>query len=674
MSIAQYDPELNVASTINIPTDEDGNITAPISEYNPNDKERGRLSEIVRAFTLGYMNMYKPRREWNDMATIDRMTIDQMAFNTYQSNDGNPVDADLIGSWRSRAVRPIVRNKIISIAAHATARLIFPKVFAIDDDSDEQKDAAQVMSDLMEWAGDQSDYSKTSLYAIITALWSPASIVFTGYDEVYRDIKTTKKKNGEYNSKRVLDETLSGFQDSIVPVDELFIENFYEQDIQKQSWVIWRRVISYDLARSKYKDRPNWKYVKPGVQTIFSDANATFYEVYDSNMRSYDVEEVIYFNRTEDCMVSEVNGILMDEWDNPLPRNDKKYPFAKFGYELMDEGKCFYFKSLAFKIGPDARIINTLYPMIIDGTYLNVMPPMIVNGGEIIGSDVVVPGAVTTLSDPESNLTPVNSSTNLQTGMNVLEKVEMSGDESSQDPIAAGLSDTKSGTTAYEISRLEQNSATVLGLFIKMISQFVKDYGELRLSDILQYLTIADVSMIEEGNPKLVYKTFLMPDRQTEDGVKSRKLMFDLSMPNEPISGTEAEDMSFDLMEEEENLHGNKMELYKINPQLFRNLKFYTKISPDVLNPMSEDLERAFLLEEYDRAIQNPLLDQDQVTVDFLLSAYPKSKKDPERYMKRNQPQPAPQIAIPQQGGQSPMAPIPGAEQSLPQSPTTGVL
>ena len=672
MSIVKYDPELDQASTLDFNVDKDKNITDAQSLYTPTPEELDRVQEIIRAFTLGYMNMYKPRREWNDMCTLDRMTIDQMSFNTYQPNNGQPAEADLMQSWKSRAIRPIVRNKIISIGAHATARLIFPKIFAVDEDSDEQKDAAMVMEDLMEWAGDQSNYAQTSMTAVLTALWSPASIVFTGYDEIYRTIKGEKKEDGTYTTKQIIDETLSGFHDTIVPVDELYIENFYENDIQKQSWIIWRKVISFDLARSKYSKSKNWGCVKPGVQTIYSDANSTFYEVYDSNMRQYDVEEIIYYNRSEDLMCITVNGILMNDPNNPLPRNDKKYPMAKFGYELMDEGKCFYYKSLAFKLDPDARIINTLYPMIIDGTYLNIMPPMIVNGGEAIGSDVVVPGAITTLSDPEASLTPINPATNIQMGMSVLEKVEGSGDESSQDPVTAGLQDTGSGTTAYEISRIEQNSATVLGLFIKMISSFVKDYGELRLSDILQYLTIADVEEIEDGNPKLVYKTFLMPDRQTDSGTKSRKIMFDNTMPSDPISGIEEEDMSFDLMEEEEK-GGSNVQLFRVNPPLFRNLKFYTKISPDVMNPMSESLERAYLLEEYDRAIQNPLLDQDQVTRDFLLSAYPKSRKDPERYMVKNQPMPSPQVQIPQIQGQSPVAAA-GGEEQLTQTPSVGAL
>ena len=97
----------------------------------------------------------------------------------------------------------------MSIAAHATARLIFPKVFAYDEQSDEQHDAAEVMEDLMEWSGDVSNYAYVSLMRVIQAMASPASIGYTEYGEVYRTVKTEQeggmwKKKKRYGTKPIL--------------------------------------------------------------------------------------------------------------------------------------------------------------------------------------------------------------------------------------------------------------------------------------------------------------------------------------------------------------------------------------------------------------------------------------------------------------------------------------
>lgn len=639
------------------------------SAYAPTDDEKEVRQMILRQFSLGYLTMYKPRREFNDMSVMGRMTVDQMSFNTYQPNNGDSPEGDLINGWRSNAIRPIVRNKCISIAAHATAQLIFPKVFSYNGQSEAQEDAARVMRDLIEWSADQSKYTDTSLNAIISALFNPASIYYSEYGEVYRNVKReVDEETGKWKVEKMLDEDLSGFKDTPVPCDELYIENFYESDMQKQGWLIWRRVIGYDLASAKYGDRPNWKYVKPGVQLIYNDANQTFYESYDDTMRTESVEEVIYWNKKMDLKLIMVNGVLLTSSDNPNPRNDKLYPFIKFFYENMDEGKCFYGKSLAFKMQSDANIVNTLYPMIIDGTYLSVFPPMVNFGSETIGSDVIIPGGVTQLSDPNSKLNPIVVSQNIKQGMDTLLEVEKSVSESSEESIMNGQQPGPD-TTAYEISRLEQNSNTVLGLFLKMIASYVRQYGRLRIGDILQYLTILDADKITD-DLKLIYKNFMVKGSSKNE---SKKIEFTDEMPDE-MTEDEMMGKSYEIKGKEDMLG---MEITKVNPKLFRELCYMLVVSPDVLHPRSDDLERAMKLELYDRAILNPRADQEKVFKDFLLGAY-KDIKDPDDYVSEQQPpQPGQEGQMGQLiPGQKPSAqPSPVASMSnmkLPQTMSTG--
>lgn len=653
------------------------------SDYHPDEKESMIRQMIVYHFTLGDVTMQKPRVEFNDLSVINRQQVDQMAFNTYQANNGDPSVADPLNAWRSRAIRPVVRNKVISIAAHATARLIFPKVFAQDDASNEQRDAATVMEDLMEYSGDNCNYEMTSLDSTLTALTDPASITYTEYGEVYRKVKREKKADGTYREETILDETLSGFKDYPVPVDQLYIENFYEPDIQKQGWLLWRRVISHTLAEAKYANKyENFKYVHAGVQLIYNDANQTFYQVYDTNMRQEDDEEIVYWNKNLDLKIIMVNGVMLTSHDNPNPRNDKLYPFAKLGYEKINS-RCFYYKSLAFKMQQDANIVNTLYPMVIDGTYLRIMPPMVNTSETMITSNVIIPGAVTTISDPNATITPINTTTDqgLMTAMKTMEKVEDSLNSDSDSPLSP---DTQQpGTTAYEISRLEQNAATVLGLFIKMRADFIRQYGKLRMGDILQYLTIVDADKIEgSGGAELVYKTFLLKNKESNGATKTRKIKFDASVPSGELNDEDKLNESYKVLKEQGGTK-SKQEIYKVNPTLFRNLKYEVTLSPDVINPKSEDLERAFLLEEYDRAIANPLLDQEQVTRDFLLAAYHRSKKDPDKYFSKGggmmggananpmAPQPGTGLPQPGQPGNPQPKPTP-VNKSLPNTPSTG--
>jgi hypothetical protein len=640
------------------------------STYKPNEEEKEVRSRILKDFMNGVTNMWTPRVEFNDLSVMQRLIVDQQSWNTYQPNNGQGMSADDIQGWRSHAMRPIVRNKCISVAAHATARLIFPKVFAYNRSSDDERDAAQVMEDLMEWAGDQSNYKYTALRRTIASLTDPVSVGYTEYVDTFHRVKG-EKKNGKWEYIMKKDENLSGFQDYVVPCDELYIENFYEHDLQKQGFLIWRRVIPYSLAKAKYGAKyPKFnEYVRPGVQTIYSDANQMFYYVYDPIMRQFDVEEVIYFNKNLDVKIIMVNGVIITDADNPNPRQDKLYPFDKFGYELINN-RCFYYKSLAFKTMQDANIINTLYPMIVDGTYLNIFPPMVNVGSEVIGSDVIVPGAVTNLSTPNASLQAIKTESNIRAGMETLQKIEESLDES------AATGDTQQGletqklTTAYEISRMEQNAATVLGMFIQMIGQHVKDFGKLRLGDILQYLTIAEVDEIVDNKP-LVYKTFLLHDKRSDAGMKSRKIKFDVSLPDETLDSDAQYALSFDAIKEQGGLT-SKTELYKVNPELFRNLTYMVSISPDVLNPRSEDLERAYDTETFDRLIMSPVADQEEA-LRLLLRSNPNTRKDPDRYIMKQQAQQAAMMqkaTLPQEGSKP--KPFQANKTGLPQSPAVG--
>ncbi len=109
------------AVLLRLPVDKKGNPIGELSNYVETEEERNVSAMILKHFVLGTTTMYMPRVEFNDLSVTQRDQYDQMSFNTYQSNNGEAWEGDQLSSWRSRAIRPVVRNKCISIAAHATA-------------------------------------------------------------------------------------------------------------------------------------------------------------------------------------------------------------------------------------------------------------------------------------------------------------------------------------------------------------------------------------------------------------------------------------------------------------------------------------------------------------------------------------------------------------------------
>ena len=608
-----------------------GKGKAEKSSYQPTQPERDRISYIINCFSKGYTTSQASRQEFNDLSVVQRSQVDKLSFNAYQANNGRGLSGDVANAWRSNAMKPVVRNKAVSIVAHALGRNLYPAISAYDNQNQSQTSSAQVMRDLMEWAGDKSGWQNTSMQAVMTAMFSPACIVYSEFADVYRDIVRDGKP------ETILDSVFSGFSDVIVPVEELYIENIYESNIQKQGWLIWRRTPSYSSAFAKYKEYPNFKHVDKGMQTIFNDANQQFYNVYDPQLRGELVEEVIFWHRQLDLMLIVVNGVLLTDANNPNPRLDKNYPFTKFGYLPINEGKFFYYRSLAFALQQDANVINTLYPLYVDGSIMEYNAPLQNNGGEIVTAADVVPGSVINFTSEGSKLSAVIPPRRDSGILNSVNMVEASIADTATPPVI------DQGVTATQSLIQKQQAATVLDLFMRMIATFIVDYGNLKISDILQNLTVANG--LDNDGKTLMYQSFVLGDKNGQD--KARTIKFDGAMPTELSELQQLYESYKIFIEQKDN------ELIKVNPALFRKYYYECKVYADTLAPTTSELERAYVQEIYGMLSTNPIVNQEEL-VRLILQNSPATKKNVDKFIA----QAAPQGQMPSGAGMMPQ-PIP---------------
>jgi hypothetical protein len=124
----------------------------------------------------------------------------------------------------------------------------------------------------------------------------------------------------------------------------------------------------------------------------------------------------------------------------------------------------------------------------------------------------------------------------------------------------------------------------------------------------------------------------LLHDKQTQG--RHKKIVFDGNMTDEPMGGEDQLQASYDVLKEQGGVNSN-ITLTKANPTIFRELTFMTSVDPDVLNPRSDDLERAYDLETFDRMIQLPQTYDPEEVGKFLLSTNPRTKKDPDKFINK---------------------------------------
>ena len=600
------------------------------SLYQPSRDVADFTAMVKQDYQSGWNNLHTPFEELNNKSVVERMNIDQRMWNSFV--DDAPTDPD--EAWRWHGIRPITRNKILSIAAHTTAQVMVPNVFAQNENDEEDKMTANVMKWLMKWNIKESDYEHSFLFAVIGALVNPVSYLQADYFEVMQKIKE-RQENGEITETEIVDEILSGLKATVLPADEIMITNAYEFEHQRQKAVIRRRFIEYDEAQAIYGDHPNWGAVQLGIRAIYNSEDGLFYDQYDEDLGSL-VEEVTYYNRREDTQVTFVNGIYLGDENveaNPFThrdnRNAPKYPQAKTGYEPIDEKKFYYYKSAVNKLSHDQELVDRMWQMTMDGTFLDTMPPVALSGDDSLSSSVYFPGRVTSFNE-DTVIKPIETGRNLSSAYRGLQEIERSMSQSSQSDIRGGAS-PEGNPTAFEISRLETNANIQLGLFGKMLGKFVVDFGSLMIDNIIQHQTVAEVDEILGGQTRLKFRTFLLPDEK-EDGKKiTRTIRFSEELIGTPMNDKQVKDRERKLRAEADKK--GDVRIYEVNPAKFRNMKFSLFVNPDNMLPKNKNFEKILNLEAYDRLIADPVIASDPeamqaVTRDFLLNVFAEGEAD----------------------------------------------
>lgn len=595
------------------------------SDYAPSIEEQAACILVRNRMTQGYTTARRPRVEFNDLCVLDKDTALTLAYNGYQANDGAP-DGDESEAWKSNALRLVERNKVISIAGHAISRLGLLRQEAASQGSVPQEEAARVMNTLSNWLFNTFLSRRDKLMLMTQCLVNPAGLMKMecGY---------TKDDDIQYHF-------------TVVPVDQLYIENFFEPDIQKQGWLVHRQVKGHAYYERKYKGNANLKWVKAGMRMLYNDANQGFYYVYDPNMQGEMDEELTSYDLDGKC-VTTLNGVVMENGNNS--REDGLYPYVKGGYQVMREN-CFYYASLVHIAGYDARIINTLYPLLIDGAIWNSMPAMAYFGREKVSSDILIPGSVTSFSDKEAKLESIKPPSDISAALSALQKSEESLNQATD--MGAMTPENVNYATAYAISVAEQHRNEALGPFAELIIDLSAQITRIMRGDILQHMTLANVSNVS-GDKELTYRSFLVKEKQ---GAHER-FAFDKLVKSQLDESYKTLQQSFDT--------GAKTT--RIDPMAFRKLKFMSTLSDDVLQPKSENVRTALALQTLDKLIAlkgaGSNVDLDKAAKALLLSENEKTARDPDSFFL---PAPAPNpLAPPNAQGQPAGMPAPAQAASV---------
>lgn len=583
----------------------------PASAYQPSSDVAELTSIVKRDYAQGHQILTRNWVELNNRSVLEDRDRGQRTFNVFV--DESIEDPATAWQWRGR--RSKARNKAIQMHAYMTANYIIPSFVAQNEDDEEDRDFSDAMQDVVEWMIYNSTYRDSFLKVSMGMLVNPVTYLGAEYCEVYQTIKEKTEKG--ISKKEVLDEVLSGFNAPVYSADQVLIANAYEQNIQRQRFIIKRRYIDYSEAEAKYGEHKNFEYVTPGIKAIFGE-DGLFYDVKDDDHPSL-VEESIYINRRDDTEIPFVNGIYMGEDNvdaNRIKHRDNrgtpKYNVIPFGYQRINE-HFFYFKSLMNAQYWDDQLLDEQYRLGMNRAFLDTDMPVAVTGVENTDlSNLVFPSAVAAFANPDAKVTPLLPQANLNNLFNAMQITENSMEESSLSSTAGGqLPDT--GTKATAITVAQKNAETILKGVGSNLAIAMTQYGALMADIAINHVTAPQVDEILGGKIRLKYKTLTLNEKIIDGKQMSKVLRFDESLLGVEMDEDEKKERSLELLKETGYPKQTKS-IYLINPLLFSRLKYLSRVEPAKMFPQSEEYRQAILSQIYAQFEQNPFVSLESLT------------------------------------------------------------
>lgn len=636
-----------------------------LSNYQPGDDVRELTAKIQQDYHEGVRILNRSWTELNDRSVIEDENNGQLMFNAYV--DTGVTDPN--EGWKWRGTRSKARNKGIAMHAQLTANFLIPLFVAQNENDEVDKDYSEVMRELVEWLAQpcNSNYQKSFLQVAFGMMYNPVTYMGAEFFRVMQDIKE-ETADGKFSKKEVMDEVLSGFQAPLYSSSQILISNAYERNLQRQKAITEVLYKSYDEMEAKYRNHPNFEFVKRGTRSIYNQDDGKFYDVKDDDHPNL-VPEEIYKNRREDLEVPFVGGIYLGDPNvdaNPMKhrdhRNRPKYNKVPFGYTRIGE-HFFYYKSMMNALQWDDMAYDAMDEVIFNRAMLETEIPVAISGVDKVDSNVIFPNAVIALENTDSKVTPLLPPSNLQGGIAALREREASMEEGSSINKTTEGQLPEASQKAFNVAQATANARKIIGSIGKSLGESMIAYGDLMKDIILNHVTIPQVEELVGGEMKMKYKTFILDAKEGKSD--DRKIEFDESLIGLELTEDEKMEESLKLLEKSD-WPKKKPGLKRVNPSLFAKHRFLTKIDLEEMFTKNNEFMQPLLLGLRAQMIDDPFTDHEEFTRMIYHSFF---QSEGEKLMKENSQQipGLPQIPAggPPQPQPTPIANNVGANQVL---------
>lgn len=638
--------------------------------YQPSEDERKIISNIWSQWTKAKEQRDASYRYFNDRSFVEYVNDSVDRFNGYIEPRTDPAS-----DWGAKVFNNVTRNKSIAIIANITAERVRSEFFPQNQEDETDYRAAQIIKHLEDFTYYKNKDDEQQFFAVLEATTKGTAIGYEGYKKDQREVKEITDYDPTTGEVKWKKKTLTDWDDvygEVIPLFDFYPGNIWLKDMQRQPFVIWRTVVDLDAFQSEFGKYRNASKVvdaqtylqmvqdEKAKQDSAGSVDGTTVTFVTDGVRDQQVEVIRYFNKWTDEFHIIANGVLLTKTVSPLPWDHKMYPFWKTIFEPFATD-FFYGKSLADKMRSNQDVLNTLYRMMLDQSFLSINPPIMTTGVESIRDEGLYPGKRIIVDDMNTKIMEIPGPQPAH--FNIIKMVE---EKMQQDSIQDPSATVGNRASAFEVGVAKESAQKLLALFLKTLEWGVRDKTELRVKNILQFYRLPKMSALDPDGA-LEYRRVIIDNTDLIDGTKGRQVI--------QITPSASENPPTDSITKAEAFYamrGQNIAFSFVPIDLLKNIDLKIKIVPNSSVKMSEALNRALELDYQQKAalLYPDLMNRQEGWISFN-EAF---DKDPQKMTMQQapamagsplgSPTPAPFGANPAPA--SPSASIPGAARSGP--------
>lgn len=563
-----------------------------------NDQEREDYQLVIKDVVKGRTVIQKSYNQFNGRTLYDVIDDWSKRWNGYLPA------TSILTQDRSNIFLNFTRNMVVSFLSKVALGLPDIKTVAVNKTSGMQnKKFAELLHDLNDYSNNAENAQSKFLESALECAVKGTVIKYEGFLKNEQEMEVAEEfdeKTGELKTKKEKRVLFDDCYQELVAIEDFYIANPYQPDVQKQPFVIWKKITTYEEAEFELGHYPNFKYVKAGSYTITNEPTTFYRNSIYTDLQGGQVEVLRYYNKHKNKHIILVNGVPV--FQGIIPFKDGNYPFPKGIHEPYGND-FFWGMGLPQKIQGDQDLVNTLWNMMVDKTYGSLLPfGLSSDVDDLVDDTILEPNKIRKVGDINNwrfeTLPGINSGEQsmLQSAIGFVK--ENSGVEG-----GASAASSKGGKVSMRQAMLkQQETMQKLGFNMSYLEDFELERTKLRIAHILQYYSIPKMEKISGKNgkeiQKLTYRELKITGAKLSDGQEGTKIV--KMVDNSQVKGdNERKKLAdeFSVIEEQGELNRTPTEVLAMNVDTFYDYNWSIQIVKGSSYTKNQLLDRAERME-----------------------------------------------------------------------------